>query len=62
MNPIWAFFFKDKFKTPFSLYKMSLAELVFLLALSFGVGYGLSKGVQWILLFNGIISVEEVHH
>lgn len=51
MNPIWAFFFKDKYRTPFSIYKMSLSELVVLMALIFGVGYGLSKGVMWIVDF-----------
>ena len=59
MNPIWGIFFKDRFRTPFSVYKMSLAEIVVLLGIIFGVGYGLSKGVQAILAFEGVTSVEE---
>ena len=59
MSPLWGLFFKDKFRTPFSVYKMSLAELVFLSAVIFGIGYGLSKGVQAILNFEGVTSVEE---
>ena len=49
MNPLWAFFFKDKFRTPLSVYKMSLAELIVLGGMVFGTGYGLTKGVQFIL-------------
>ncbi len=49
MNPFWAFWFKDKIRTPFSVYKMSLAELIVLGGMVFGVGYGLTKGAQWIL-------------
>jgi hypothetical protein len=44
MNPLWAFFFKDKIRTPFSVYKMSLAELVVLLGMVGGLGYGIVKG------------------
>jgi hypothetical protein len=44
MNPVWAFFFKDKIRTPFSVYKMSLAELVVLLGMVGGLGYGIVKG------------------
>ena len=49
MNPLWGVFFKDKFRTPFSVYKMSLAELVFLGAITFGIGFGVTKGSQWIV-------------
>ena len=49
MNPIWAFFFKDKYRTMFSAYKMSLAELLFLGAIVFGIGVGLSLGVKGLL-------------
>ena len=41
MNPIWAFFFKDKFRTIFSIYKMSLAELLVLLSMTVGFGVGI---------------------
>ena len=41
MNPIWAFFFKDKFRTIFSIYKMSLAELLVLLSMTVGSGVGI---------------------
>tara|TARA_R110000796_G_scaffold217159_1_gene333203 strand:+ start:205 stop:390 length:186 start_codon:yes stop_codon:yes gene_type:complete len=43
MNPIWALLFKDRIRTPFSVYKMSLAEVVFLVSLIFGAGYGIGK-------------------
>ena len=59
MNPIWGIFFKDRFRTPFSVYKMSLAELVVLAGLTFGAGYGIVKGVDWILSFNISKSIEE---
>jgi len=49
MNKFWGFWFKDKFRTPFSVYKMSLAELIVLASMVFGVGYGLLKGVQALL-------------
>ena len=49
MNPVWAFFFKDRFRTPFSVYKMSLAELVVLLGMFGGFGYGIVKGAQAIM-------------
>jgi len=48
MNPIWGIFFKDRFRTPFSVYKMSLAELIVLLGLVAGAGIGIAKGVKWI--------------
>ena len=46
MNWYWAFWFKDKFRTPFSVYKMSLAELIILGGMIFGGGWVLTKGVQ----------------
>jgi hypothetical protein len=49
MNPVWAIFFKDRFRTPFSVYKMSLAELVVLLGMFGGFGYGIVKGAQAIM-------------
>ena len=49
MNPIWAFLFKDKFRTPLSVYKMSLAELIVLVGILAGLGYGLSKGITWVI-------------
>ena len=48
MNPIWSIFFKDRFRTPFSVYRMSLAELVVLIGLVAGAGIGIAKGVKWI--------------
>lgn len=44
MNPLWALLFKDRIRTPFSVYKMSLAELVILLGIIFGAGYGVYLG------------------
>ena len=49
MNWFWGFWFKDKFRTPFSVYKMSLAELLVLGGMIFGIGYGLTECVNWIL-------------
>ena len=49
MNPIWAIFFKDRFRTPFSVYKMRLAELVVLLGMFGGFGYWIVKGAQAIM-------------
>tara|TARA_R100001594_G_scaffold133228_1_gene173839 strand:+ start:984 stop:1163 length:180 start_codon:yes stop_codon:yes gene_type:complete len=49
MNPLWKIFFKDYIRTPFSVYKMSVAEVVFLGAVIFGAGYGITKGVQWVI-------------
>ena len=49
MNPLWAVFFKDRYRTPFSVYKMSLAELVVLGAAIFGIGCGITEGINWIL-------------
>lgn len=46
MNPLWALLFKDRIRTPFSVYKMSLAELVLLLGIIFGAGYGVYIGAS----------------
>ena len=54
MNPIWGIFFKDRFRTPFSIYKMSLAELIVLLGLLVGVGYGVAKGVDWVINLDNV--------
>ena len=59
MNPIWGFLFKDKFKTPFSIYKMSLAELIVLAGIIFGVGYGITRGVEAIVNFETMETVDE---
>ena len=60
MNPLWSLFFKDKYRTPFSVYKMSLAELVFLGATIFGIGYALSEGVIWVLNIEQITSEKAI--
>ena len=61
MNPIWALLFKDRFRTPFSVYKMSLAEVVFLVSLIFGAGYGIGKLAKWAInLSSEEVVVEEV--
>ena len=49
MNPIWALLFKDRIRTPFSVYKMSLAEVAFLGAILLGIGYGCTLGAKKIL-------------
>ena len=49
MNPLWGIFFKDRFRTPFSVYKMSLAEIVFLGAAIFGAGFGVMRGGRWLV-------------
>jgi hypothetical protein len=48
MNPLWAIFFKDRFRTPFSVYRMSFAEIVVLLGLVVGAGIGVAEGIRWI--------------
>ena len=58
MNPIWGFFFKDRFRTPFSIYKMSLAEIVVLLGMVVGTGIGVAKGIDWILNLEGLETQE----
>ena len=60
MNPLWAFFFKDRLRTPFSVYKMSVAEVVFSAAIVFGVGYGIGKGAMWLLESASDTTVVEV--
>ena len=49
MNRFWAIFFKDRFRNPFSVYRMSLAELIVVGELFAGIGYGLVRGVMWVL-------------
>lgn len=49
MNPIWALLFKDRIRTPFSVYKMSLAEVLVLGGIIFGIGYGAVKGGKWVV-------------
>ena len=58
MNPIWGLFFKDRFRTPFSVYRMSLAELVVLLGLVAGAGIGIAEGVSWIFELEGVEATE----
>jgi hypothetical protein len=49
MNPLWGLLFKDKIRTPFSVYKMSLAEVVVLGAIIFGIGFGIVRGGEWLV-------------
>jgi len=58
MNWFWAFWFKDKLRTPFSVYKMSLAEVMVLCGMIFGVGWALGQGAQWILNLEGVNSLD----
>jgi len=58
MNPLWALLFKDIIRTPFSVYKMSAAELLVLCGLLLGTGYGVYKGA-WALATLGDTAVEE---
>tara|TARA_R110002051_G_scaffold133308_1_gene206699 strand:+ start:28 stop:189 length:162 start_codon:yes stop_codon:yes gene_type:complete len=53
MNPLWALLFKDRIRTPFSVYKMSLAEVVFLVSLIFGAGYGIGQLAGWVVSLKG---------
>tara|TARA_R110002110_G_scaffold346107_1_gene556306 strand:+ start:802 stop:984 length:183 start_codon:yes stop_codon:yes gene_type:complete len=55
MNPLWAVFFKDRFRTPFSVYKMSLAEIIVLLGIVIGVGIGIGEGISWIIDLEGVV-------
>ena len=48
MNPIWGLLFKDRIRTPFSVYKMSVAEVIVLAVIIFGVGFGVVRGGQWL--------------
>ena len=50
MNPLWAMLFKDRFRTPFSVYRMSLAELIVLLGLVAGAGIGVVEGIRRLLV------------
>jgi len=60
MNPLWSVFFKDRFRTPFSIYKMSLAEVVFLLAMTVGIGVGIGEGIGWVIdLESETISIDD---
>ena len=54
MNPIWGLFFKDRFRTPFSVYRMSFAELIVLIGLVAGAGIGIAEGVSWIFELEGV--------
>ena len=54
MNPIWAILFKARFRTPFSVYKMSAADVIILLGLVAGAGIGVAKGIDWILTVEGV--------
>jgi len=54
MNPIWGLFFKDRFRTPFSVYRMSFAELIVLIGLVAGAGIGVAEGVSWIFELEGV--------
>ena len=58
MNPIWGMLFKDRFRTPFSVYRMSFAELIFLLALVAGVGAGIYVGAKKALEFASTTDIE----
>ena len=49
MNPLWAILFKDTIRTPFSVYKMSLAEVLVLGGIIFGAGYGVGQFAKWIM-------------
>ena len=49
MNPLWALLFKDRIRTPFSVYKMSLAEVVVLCSIIFGIGFGCVRGSKWLV-------------
>jgi len=58
MNPIWGLFFKDRFRTPFSVYRMSFAELIVLIGLVAGAGIGVAEGVSWIFELEGVEAEE----
>jgi hypothetical protein len=60
MNPFWALLFKDRFRTPFSVYRMSLAEVVILLAISAGIGIAIAEGVRWVIdAESSVISIDD---
>ena len=60
MNPIWAFFFKDKYRTIFSIYKMSLAEILVLLSMTVGFGVGIYIAGDKILNLGDTVETLEV--
>ena len=60
MNPIWALFFKDKYRTIFSIYKMSLAEIIFLLELTACSGVGIYIAGDKILNLSDTVETPEV--
>jgi len=60
MNPIWAFFFKDKYRTIFSIYKMSLAEILVLLSMTVGFGVGIYLLGDKILNLSDTVETPEV--
>tara|TARA_R100000995_G_C3454598_1_gene109893 strand:+ start:761 stop:955 length:195 start_codon:yes stop_codon:yes gene_type:complete len=60
MNPLWALFFKDKYRTIFSIYKMSLAEIIFLLALTAGAGMGIYLLGDKVLSLSDTVETPEV--
>ena len=49
MNPLWAMLFKARFRTPFSMYKMSLAEVFILIAAAVGIGVFLVEGIKFLM-------------
>lgn len=49
MNPLWSLLFKARYSTPMSIYRMSLAEILVLLCVAAGAGYGIVKGVVWLV-------------
>lgn len=53
MNKFWAFFFKDKYRTIFSMYRMSLAEVVILVATAVGTGVLLVEGIKFLIAQGG---------
>ena len=59
MNPLWALFFKDRYRTLFSVYKMSLAEIIFLLAVTAGSGVGIYVGAKKALDYFAEVEVVE---
>jgi hypothetical protein len=53
MNKFWAFFFKDKYRTIFSMYRMSLAEVIILVATAVGIGVLLVEGIKFLIAQGG---------
>jgi|TARA_R100001530_G_scaffold61460_2_gene44344 hypothetical protein len=49
MNKFWAFFFKDKYRTIFSMYRMSLAEVIILITAAVGIGVILIEGIKYLM-------------